>query len=186
MAFSIRDLEGPYSYPEASESASSSDGETPHDDYSEAPNPESSTLPQDDLPLSQDGMIEQAQGDDEESWEDGIVTRQDDSEEVDTGVDLSLEARTPEYHDCLETVDRSSASAAVDVPSSNSPDRQSGNPLKSPQKERTKALNMAKKSMHKAKRCAKEAQKPTALEAFLHTLAKVREEATAHKERKPG
>ena len=35
----------------------------------------------------------------------------------------------------METVDGSSASAAVDVPSRNSPDRQSGNPLKSPQKE---------------------------------------------------
>ena len=123
LTFSIRDLESPYSFPEASDSASSSDDETPHDDYSEAPNPESSTLPQDESPFSQDGVIEQAQGDDEESWEDGTVTRQDDSEEVDTGVGLSLEARTPEYHDCMETADRSSASAAVDVPSSNSPDR---------------------------------------------------------------
>ena len=131
-------------------------------------------------------MIEQAQGDDEESWEDGIVTRQDDSEEVDTGVGLSLEARTPEYHDCTETVDRSSASAAADVPSSNSPDRQSGNPLKSPQKERTKALNMAKKSMHKAKRCAKEAQKTTALEAFIQTFTRQRKKQLPHKERKPG
>ena len=94
MTFSISDPEGPYSYSEASESASSSDTETPHDDHSEAPNPESSTLPQDESPFSQDGVIEQAQ------------------------------------------------------------------------KERTKALNMAKKSMHKAKRCAKEAQKPT-LEVLL-------------------
>ena len=130
-------------------------------------------------------MIEQAQGDDEESLEDGIVTRQDDSEEVDTGVGLSLEARTPEYHDCMETVDRSSASAAVDVPSSNSPDRQSGNPLKSPQKERTKALNMAKKSMHKAKRCAKEAQKTTALEAFLQEIAPQRKKARVTKQEQP-
>ena len=124
LTFSIRDLESPYNYPEASESASPSDDETPHDDYSEVPNPESSTLPQDETPLSQDGVIEQAQGDDGESWEDGLVARQDDSEEVDTGEGLSLEARTPEYHDCMETVDRSSASAAVGALSSNSPDRQ--------------------------------------------------------------
>ena len=95
-----------------------------------------------------------------------------------------MEARTPKNHDCMETVDRSSASAAVDVPSSNSPDRQSGNPLKSPQKERTKALNMAKKSMHKAKRCAKEAQKTTALEALLQNLAKAQEEAIAPQRKK--
>ena len=82
MTFSIRDLEGPYSYSEASESASSSDSETPHDDHSEAPNPESSTLPQDKPLSSQDGVIEQAQGDDGASWEDGRVTRQGDSEEV--------------------------------------------------------------------------------------------------------
>jgi hypothetical protein len=67
LTFSIRDLESPYNYPEASESAFSSDDETPHDDYSEAPNPETSTLPQDESPFSQDGVIEQAQGDDEES-----------------------------------------------------------------------------------------------------------------------
>ena len=65
-----------------------------------------------------------------------------------------------------------------------SPDRQSGNPLKSPQKERTKALNMAKKSMHKAKRCAKEAQKTTALEAFLQTFTKAKEEAIAPQRKK--
>ena len=68
LTFSIRDLESPYSYPAASESASSSDGETPHDDYSEAPNPESSTLPQDEPLSSQDGVIEQAQDDDGVSW----------------------------------------------------------------------------------------------------------------------
>ena len=82
LTFSIRDLEGPYSYSEASESASSSDSKTPHDDHSEAPNPESSTLPQDEPLSSQDGVIEQAQGDDGASWEDGRVTRQGDSEEV--------------------------------------------------------------------------------------------------------
>ena len=111
LTFSISDPEGPYSYSEASESASSSDGETPHDDYSEAPNPESSTLPQDEPLFSQDGVIEQAQGDDGESWEDGLVARQDDSEEADTGEGLSLEARTPKYHDCMETVDGSLVSA---------------------------------------------------------------------------
>ena len=63
-------------------------------------------IPQDEPHISQDGVIEQAQGDDGERWEDGIVTRQDDSEEVDTGEGLSLEARTPKYHDCMETVDR--------------------------------------------------------------------------------
>ena len=43
---------------------------------------------------------------------------------------------------------------------------------------------MAKKSMHKAKRCAKEAQKPTALEAFLQTFTKAKEEAIAPQRKK--
>ena len=56
-----------------------------------------------------------------------------------------------QYESRMETVDRSSASAAVDLPSSISPDRQSGNSLESPQTKQTKALKMAKKSMLKAK-----------------------------------
>ena len=43
---------------------------------------------------------------------------------------------------------------------------------------------MAKKSMHKGKRCAKGAQKTTALEAFLQTLTKAKEEAIAPQRKK--
>ena len=43
---------------------------------------------------------------------------------------------------------------------------------------------MAKKSMHKAKRCAKGAQKTTALEAFLQTFTKAKEEAIAPQRKK--
>ena len=84
----------------------------------------------------------------------------------------------------MEELDRTPVSAAAEVISSNSPNRQSGSTLKSPQKERTKALNMAKKSMHKAKRCAKGAQKTTALEAFLQTFTKAKEEAIAPQRKK--
>ena len=43
---------------------------------------------------------------------------------------------------------------------------------------------MAKISMLKAKRCAKEAQKPTALEALLQTLTKAKEEEIAPQRKK--
>ena len=43
---------------------------------------------------------------------------------------------------------------------------------------------MAKKSMLKAKRSAKEDQKPTALEALLQTLTKAKEEAIAPQRKK--
>ena len=66
----------------------------------------------------------------------------------------------------------------VEVLSSHSPDRQSGG------SKQTKALKMAKKSMLKAKRSAKEDQKPTALEALLQTLTKAKEEAIAPQRKK--
>ena len=43
---------------------------------------------------------------------------------------------------------------------------------------------MAKKSMHKAKRCAKEAQKTTALEAFLQIFTKAKKEAISPQRKK--
>ena len=43
---------------------------------------------------------------------------------------------------------------------------------------------MAKKSMLKAKRCAKEAQKPTALEALLQNFALAQEEPMAPQRKK--
>ena len=43
---------------------------------------------------------------------------------------------------------------------------------------------MVKKSVLTAKRCAKEAQKPTALEALLQNLAKAQEEAIAPQRKK--
>ena len=184
MTFSIRDLESPYSYLEASESAPSSDSETLHDDHSEAPNPESSTLPQDKPIFSQDGAIEQAQGDDGESWEDGLLHAKTTLKIFTQEKAYRWKPEPQNIYDRMETVDKSSVSVEDDVPSSNSPDSQSGNPLESPQKERTKALKMAKNSTLKAKRCAKEPQKPTALEAFHQTLAKAKEEAIAPQRKK--
>ena len=51
-----------------------------------------------------------------------------------------MEGRNPEYNDCMESVDESQATAEVDGLSSDTPVRQGGNSLESPQTKQTKEI----------------------------------------------